>query len=158
MNIVLNRVDDRLVHGQVLSSWARRLQASRILVVDNALARDGLAEAFFAMSLPANMAVKILDVAQCVSFLQANDDGAPPNAILLMKNVQTVKELWDCGYRPASLNIGGMSAGASRRQLCRGIYAAEEEIELLRQFQRCGTEVYVQVVCAGNKMDLNDLI
>lgn len=100
----------------------------------------------------------IMDVAQCVSFLQANDDGVPPNAILLMKNVQTAKELWGSVYHPASLNIGGMSAGASRRQLCRGICAAQEEIELLRQFQRSGTEVYVQVVCAGSKMDFNDLI
>lgn len=158
MRIVLNRVDDRLVHGQVLSSWARRLQVSRIIVVDGALARDTLAETFFAMSLPSNIHVKIMDAAQFVSYLQTNEDGTGPNVILLMKNVQTVKELWDLGYRPPALNIGGMSAGSSRRQLCRGVYASEEEIQILRQLQKDGTEVFIQMVCAETKMDLNDLI
>lgn len=158
MNIVLNRVDDRLVHGQVLASWAKRLQVGRIIVADDILARDALAEAVFSMSLPGKTTIKIMDVAQCVSFLQSNDDGTPPPAILLMKNIQTVKALWDLGYRPDSLNIGGMSAGASRRQLCRGVYAAQEEIDLLRYFQREGTDVYVQVVWAENRVRLEDLI
>lgn len=158
MNVVLSRVDDRLIHGQVLCSWARKLQVSRILVVDDVLARDPLAEAVFTMSLPSGITVKTLSVAQCVSLLQSDDDGTPPPAILLMKNIQTFKELWDLGYRPESLNIGGMSAGASRRRLCRGVYASEEEIGLLQYFQSEGTAVYVQVVWAENRMDLNDLV
>ena len=55
----------------------------------------------------------------------------------------------------ASINIGGMAAGASRSQLCRGVYMSEEERRILRQMQTEGTEVYVQVVYAEAKTPLS---
>lgn len=158
MNIVLNRVDERLIHGQVLASWAKKLQAKQILVVDDQLAGDAFAETVLTMSLPKEINLKILDVVNGSAYIAANQNGNPPNTILLMKSPEIARRLWDMGYHPDSINIGGMAAGPARRHLCRSVYASDEELALFRMFQRSGTEVYIQVVHAESKIRVSDLL
>lgn len=157
MNIVLNRVDDRLVHGQILTSWVRKLQVRQILVIDDQLVTDPLMETVLKMSVPPDVELKILDIPRGSGYIAANQDGSGPNAILLMKNPTTAMRLWELGYRPESLNIGGMAAGPDRRQLRRGIYASNEEIDLFRRLDAAGTRVYIQVVYAESKLRISDL-
>ncbi|MCI9680238.1 MAG: PTS sugar transporter subunit IIB [Lachnospiraceae bacterium] len=158
MNIVLNRIDERLIHGQVLASWAKRLQVREILVIDDQLAHDPFAETVLTMALPSNINLKIFDVAKGSAYIQKEMDQTPPNTILLVKSPEVIKQLWDYGYHPDSLNIGGMSAGPSRRHLCRGLYAADNEISIFQELEDNGTKVYVQVVYGENKIHFRDLV
>lgn len=158
MNIVLNRVDERLVHGQILTSWVRKLRVQQILVVDDQLVSDPVMETVLAMSLPPDVQLKILDVARGSSFIAANQNGSGPDTILLMRNPAVANRLWELGYHFKSLNIGGMAAGLSRRHLRRSIYASEEEINLFRMFQENGAEVYIQVVSAETKIRVSDIV
>ena len=146
MNIVLNRIDERLIHGQVLASWAKRLQVREILVIDDHLAHDPFAETVLTMALPSNIN------------LQKEMDQTPPNTILLVKSPEVIQQLWNLGYHPDSVNIGGMSAGPSRKHLCRGLYAADSEISIFQELEHNGTEVYVQVVYGENKIHFRDLV
>ena len=52
MNIVLNRIDERLIHGQVLVSWAKKLSVRRIVIVDDRCAEDALAKTVLSLSVP----------------------------------------------------------------------------------------------------------
>lgn len=158
MNIVLNRVDERLIHGQVLASWAKRLQVREILVIDDQLANDPFAETVFTMALPSNINLKIFDIASGNTYIKEQADQTPPNTILLAKSPEIIKRLWDLGYHPDSLNIGGMSAGPARKHLCRGLYATDYEISILQEFENNGTEVYVQVVSGESKIQFRDLV
>lgn len=158
MNIVLNRVDDRLIHGQILTSWVRKLQVRQILVIDDQVVNDPVMGTVLTMSLPPDVELKIMDVPRGSSYIAANQNGSGPNTILLMKTPATAMRLWELGYRPESVNIGGMAAGPNRRQLRRGIYASEEEIDLFRRLNAGGTQVYIQVVYAENKIRVSDLI
>lgn len=148
MNVVLNRVDERLIHGQVLVSWAQKLQVRRILVVDDQLVYDELTKTVLTMSVPASIELKLMDVSHAVDYLRTNQDGTLPNTIVLARTPQVFKRLQEGGYQLTTLNIGGMAAGASRRHLCRGIYASQEEIAILQEFRRQGVDVYVQIVFA----------
>ena len=158
MNIVLNRIDERLVHGQILASWAKKLQVRQILVIDDQLANDQFAETVLTMALPANISLKIFDISKGILYIQEHADQTPPNTILLVKSPEVIKRLWNLDYHPASLNIGGMSAGPARKHLCRGLYATEEEISIFQELENSGTEVYVQVVYGENKIYFHDLI
>lgn len=154
----MSRVDERLIHGQVLASWAKKLQARQIVVVDDQLAGDSFAETVLTMALPREMELRILDVANGSAWIQGANDGTGPNTILLVKSPEVLAKLWELGYRPDQINIGGMAAGTSRRLLYRSIYASEDEIKLLRMFQEGGTEVFVQIVPAEPKIRLSDLL
>ena len=154
MNIVLNRVDERLIHGQVLVSWTKKLQVGRILVVDDQIVYDELAKTVLMMSVPADIELKMMDVSHAADYIRANQDGSPPNAIVLAKTPGVFRRLWDGGYHMTELNIGGMSAGASRRHLCRSIYASEEELAIMKELRLQGVDVYVQVVYAETKQEI----
>ena len=158
MNIVLNRIDERLIHGQVLASWAKRLQVREILVIDDHLAHDPFAATVLTMALPSNINLKILDIATGSAYIQKEMDQTPPNTILLVKSPEVIQQLWNLGYHPDSVNIGGMSAGPSRKHLCRGLYAANSEISIFQELEHNGTEVYVQVVYGENKIHFRDLV
>ena len=158
MNVILNRIDERLVHGQVLVSWIRKKGVRQLLVVDDRLANDKFAETVIRMSLPTDTQLRMLDVAQAGEYLRAHQDGTPPQTILLMRSPQTAKLLWDGGYRPAAINIGGIPAGPARHSLCSSVYATQEELDIFRTFIENGTEVFVQVVSAEPRIDLKTLL
>lgn len=152
MNIVLNRIDDRLIHGQVLVSWIKKLRVRQLLVIDDQLVDQQLAETVLIMALPVNIGLKILSVEEGGNYIQKYLDGKPPDTILLMRTPSVAKKLWDLGYEPKSLNLGGMAAGEKRRPLCRDLYASEEERELFREFRKAGIEVYVQIAFGEKKI------
>ena len=158
MNIVLNRIDERLIHGQVLASWAKRLQVREILVIDDQLAHDPFAETVLTMALPSNIILKIFDIATGSAYIQKEMDQTPPNTILLVKAPEVIQQLWNLGYHPDSVNIGGMSAGPSRKHLCRGLYATDSEISIFQELENNGTAIYVQVVYGENKIHFRDLV
>lgn len=61
MSVVLYRIDDRLIHGQVMTGWSRLYDAQRIIVVDNETAENSFLRQVMEMSVPRGMDVKILN-------------------------------------------------------------------------------------------------
>ena len=155
MNIVLNRIDERLIHGQVLLSWAKKLSVRQILIVDDRAAEDVLEKTVLSLSVPMGIELKILNCREALEYINSHLNGCYPNAIVLTRSPHAMKYLWDNGYRPESINIGGMAAGASRSLLCRGIYISEEERQMLRQMQLDGADIYAQVVYAEARVSLS---
>lgn len=155
MNIVLTRIDERLIHGQVLISWAKKLNVRQIIIADDQSAEDAMAQTVLALSVPIGIELRILSRRDALSYIKSRPSGGYPNTILLMRSPHAMKYLWDNGYRPSSINIGGMAAGASRSPVCRGVYMSEEERRILRQLQAEGADVYVQVVYAEAKAPLS---
>lgn len=152
MNIVLNRIDDRLIHGQVLVSWIKKLKVRQLLVIDDQLVNQRLAETVLIMGLPANTDLRILSVAEGSRYIREYLDGTPPDTILLMRTPSVAKKLWNLGYQPDAFNLGGMAAGEGRCPLCRDLYASDQERAWFREFQQAGTEVYVQVAFGEKKI------
>ena len=72
MNIVLNRIDERLIHGQVLVSWAKKLSVRRIVIVDDRCAEDALAKTVLSLSVPMGIELKILSCRDALPYLQAD--------------------------------------------------------------------------------------
>lgn len=158
MNIVLNRIDDRLIHGQLLASWTKKLSAKRIVVIDDQLAGDKFSEQIFLLSVPSHIDIKIFGVSQGAAYLLANNDKMGINTIVLLRMPKTARDLWELGYHPDELNIGSMSATASRHALKSNLYIADEEIDILKGLMEAGTRVFVQVVYAENRIDFKELI
>lgn len=158
MNVVLNRIDEWLIHGQVLASWTKKLKAKQILVVDEELVNDQFAETVLTMALPEGMGLKILDIVQASEYIREHEDGTAPNTILLVKRPETLWKLRKLGYRPEQINIGSMAAGPSRKYLSRNLYASDKEIQMLKAFETEGTPVYAQIVFGDSKKNFDELI
>ena len=63
MGVVLARIDDRLIHGQVTVGWCQKLRPDRILLADNAIAADEWQSEIYRCSVPPSIAVSVLSIA-----------------------------------------------------------------------------------------------
>ena len=153
MNILMTRIDERLVHGQILASWLRRLYIQSILVIDDDLITDEFGKLVFSMAVPPGVSIEVCSVNEGCRRLLRENDGSPPNTLVLLRRVNCLMSLWRGGYRPEEVNIGCMNAGPARHQLSRDVYASREELQCLRELLQSGTQVYLQTVYAEPRQD-----
>ncbi|MDQ3880438.1 MAG: PTS sugar transporter subunit IIB [Chloroflexota bacterium] len=153
MAIVLARVDDRLVHGQVLTGWVRELDARRIVVVDDAVARDGILREVIELAAPPDVDVEVRDVAGAVARLSelATDR---ERTILLVRSPATALALRRAGAPLRALNVGGVGAGPGRRRVHRTISLSPAEIADLRELEQLGTTVELRITPADRAVPL----
>jgi mannose/fructose/N-acetylgalactosamine-specific phosphotransferase system component IIB len=106
-DITLVRVDNRLVHGQILEAWVPFLRASCIVVVDDQVASDFFRETVIRMAVPRNVEVIIKSVKEFVKKFPFHEKGGI-KTIILFSTVGSVRRAFETGFRFAKLNIGNI--------------------------------------------------
>jgi PTS system mannose-specific IIB component len=158
----LFRVDNRLVHGQVLEAWVPALGLSRLLVADDEAAGDELTRTAMGLALPDRVALEVLTVAAAAARLRA--DG-PGGTLVLLREVadaaRLAEDLAVPGPLPTAplrrLNLGNVHFRAGRRPVAPTVYLDEQELQQLEALSRAGTEVEARAVPAERPLFLADL-
>ena len=145
MSLRLVRVDDRLIHGQVVAVWLRAIGADRIVIVDDTVARDDFLVEVLTLAAPSGVTVEVHDVATGAP--RVAELAAGPEAVfVLVKTPLAALALRRAGVVFDVLNVGGMGAGPGRRSLYRTISASDEEREAFREIEAMGTAVEIRIV------------
>ena len=145
MGLRLVRVDDRLLHGQVVTLWLKALGARRILIVDDRTARDDFLREVLELSAPAGTDVEIHDLASGIDAVREAEANPDP-IFVLMRSPVTALRLREAGVEFPLLNVGGIGAGPGRKPLYRNISASPEELDAMRQLEQMGTQVELRIV------------
>lgn len=160
MNIVATRVDERLIHGQVMASWSKRLQLARIAVVDNQIAKDDFMKTVLSMSAPAGMQIDILSVKGAANTVKSDADSA--NTMLLFKRIsaalELARELQGSSSKMAELNLGNLGSVPGRVQVTKNIFLSEEERTQIRELQDLGVNVFLQMLYTDPKVPVDDVL
>ena len=69
-NIVYARVDDRLVHGQVMTAWVLHTKASKVIIVDDKAAKDSFMKMIMKSAMPSSLELEVLSVSSAISYLK----------------------------------------------------------------------------------------
>ena len=157
MPIVLTRVDDRLVHGQVVVGWGRPLDLHRIVLVDDEVRDSPWEQELYRMAAPREIAVEFRSAAEAAGHL-ADWEAGRERVLVLTGSIDTVQEL--IGRMPGvirRLNLGGIHAGPGRRERLRYLYLSEGEIETLEALARDGLEIAAQDVPSSRPIGLGEL-
>jgi len=145
MGLRLVRVDDRLIHGQVVTLWLKALGARRILIVDDRTAHDDFLREVLELAAPAGTDVEIHDLATGIDRVREVAADAEP-VFVLMRSPVTALRLREAGVEFPLLNVGGIGAGPGRKPLYRNISASPEELDAMRQLEQMGTQVELRIV------------
>lgn len=156
LNIVLTRIDDRLIHGQVATAWSKITKATKIIVVDDAVAQDSFMQMVLKSAAPSSLKVEIYGVDDAVKILNKDDDGE--KILVLVKAPMTVLSLVKAGIGIKELNLGGMGARQGRKQLYKNISVSDEEREAFIELIRCGVNVFMQIVPDAKQIALDKLL
>lgn len=157
MPVVLARIDDRLVHGQVSVGWSRYLRAQRLLVVSDAAARDPSACALMEMGTPEGLAFECLPVSRAAR-RYADLDRGPDRTIVLGESPSIYLALAAAGAPVREVNLGGLHPPTGGLRLADGVAASPKEIEDLRALLACGIRIEVRPVPAGPAEDLEEIL
>lgn len=152
MSAVFFRIDDRLIHGQVMTGWSKVYNATRIFVVDDKTAGDAFLCQVMHMSVPKDYDVHILKVSDAVEAIK-ND---PPElrTIVLTKTPDVMLALMEGGVEMKELNLGGMGYAAGRKMVLRNIQVSPAELETLHAIAAKGARVFCQIVPDGKCIEL----
>lgn len=155
--IVLTRIDDRLIHGQVMTSWLNYTSANKIVIIDDALVSDMFMKNILASCLPANIALEIMNVEDASTrFLDGFDQ--KDKIIVLTKSPKTILELMENGVKFEKLNVGGMGANASRKKFYKNISASAEEKEAFKKIITLGCSTTIQIIAEDKAYDVSKLL
>lgn len=154
-NLVLVRIDDRLIHGQVMTAWLKVAPAKYVLAVDDAVAADEFLSEIMAAAAPPGLKVQVTTVEKAVEVLTRP---LPQRTYLLVKTPITLTRLMEAGVELTEVNVGGMGVNQSRKPLYKNIAASPEELDAFRSMVAAGVKVTFQIVPAEHSYDFNAVV
>lgn len=157
MSIVLIRVDDRLIHGQVLMGWTRALDINHALVADDQAAADPMQGPLMRMAAPTGLTVTILPVEDAAAALQ---DGRyeKDRIIVIVRGPETLVRLHTDGLEFTKVNVGNVRSGEGRTRLTKEVHASPAELDHWRYLDDAGVALLAQWLPDQKRTDLNPLV
>lgn len=156
MPINVARIDDRLIHGQVITTWVKNYDIEQVLVINNKVANDKVQQSVLTMSAPPGLKVLVFGVQEFIEILKKTT--IKKRTMLLFTNSIDVDALVDGGLSLEKLNVGGMRMQDGRHQLSRAVSVTPEEEQAFRSLIAKNVVVEVQMVPKDPIVDLKTLL
>lgn len=156
MPINVARIDDRLIHGQVITTWVKNYDIEQVLVINNKVANDKVQQSVLTMSAPPGLKVLVFGVQEFIEILKKTT--IKKRTMLLFTNSIDVDALVDGGLSLEKLNVGGMRMQDGRHQLSRAVSVTPEEEQAFRNLIAKNVIVEVQMVPKDPIVDLKTLL
>ena len=127
-NILLTRIDNRLVHGQVGVSWTATLGANLILVADDDVAKDSLQQRLMKMVADAQgVDIRFFSIEKTINVIEK---ASPRQKIFIIcKTPKEVRRLVDGGVPIETVNVGNMHYSEGKKQISKKVYVDDEDLE-----------------------------
>lgn len=142
-NLVLTRIDDRLIHGQVMTAWIKNKGATQVVIVDDGTANDEYMVEVLEMAIPEEIAIGIFTKEEGVQFFSQELDEP---TILLVKGPEALNYLVDNGIEINEVDVGGMGTRPNRSVLYKNISTSKEENEAFQSLLEKNVNVFIQVM------------
>ena len=151
------RIDDRLIHGQIVASWISVLGCSTIVVADDKAAGDPLQSMLLEMAVPPGITLKVLNLENAASWL--NDPGVERSMVLVvLRNVESALALVDKGVEVEEINVGNVSADPKKTKYSKSVWLDQTDIENFQKLKDKGIYLEVRVVPSEKGTDLFSLL
>ncbi|PWF99407.1 PTS system mannose/fructose/N-acetylgalactosamine-transporter subunit IIB [Levilactobacillus bambusae] len=157
LTIKLARIDSRLIHGQVVTGWARVAQPNRILVVDDTVAQDSLQKTLLKQAAPAGMKVNCITVEKMIQIW-----GDPKfdviKALVLTKGPEAMAEMVKGGVSIPEVNVGNMTFEDGKTVIASNLAVSQEDVDAFNYLHDQGVKLSRQMVPGDSAVDVMDLL
>jgi mannose/fructose/N-acetylgalactosamine-specific phosphotransferase system component IIB len=145
MSLALYRIDDRLIHGQVVVGWGQPLDSSFIVLVDDEVRDSEWEQDLYRMGVPPHIEVIFASVEEAAAKLP-EWEGDSRVGILLVGDIDTAEALVSRSDRVRKLNVGGIHHRTGRSERLRYVYLTDDEAARLKKLAARGIDVTAQDV------------
>lgn len=158
MGVVLLRVDERLIHGQVVVGWGSQLHPDRIVVVDDEVARSSWERDLYALGAPPEIEVVFADVTEARRHFAAWK-ASEQRTVVLTRDLATMRRLAEAGMLAGEeINVGGIHYAPGRREVLPYVFLSDEDEEHLRVLGASGARVSARDLPGSRRVSLEELL
>ena len=153
--ITLARVDDRLVHGQVMQVWTKGHGTNAAYVIDDATAADEfMKEIYESTQSTGGLAIKVFSSDSIVDEWNKNQFGND-NVALIFKSIAYAKKAVDGGVPIKELNVGGIAIKPDTTKVIESVGLSKDDAELCKALDAAGVKVYFQKIPSSENVSLS---
>ncbi len=152
MDIQLVRIDDRLIHGQVVVGWVKALHIQRMVVVNDAIANNAMQKTLMEMAVPSGLRVSFFTVEESVE--ACRKDVGKERTLLLFSNPSDVLSYLQKGGARTAINIGGMHFCEGKKQVAKTVCVSSDDVAAFKELNEMGLELEVRAVPGDAKETL----
>ncbi|MGD6771677.1 PTS system mannose/fructose/N-acetylgalactosamine-transporter subunit IIB [Staphylococcus simulans] len=157
MMIIANRIDGRLIHGQVANLWATKLNITRFMVIDDEVAQSTIDKQGLKLATPAGVRLSVLAVAKAAENILAGRYDSQ-RLMVIAKKPDRFLELINQGVDLDVLNVGNMSQTDETKSITRSINVTDKDINDFKAIQQKGVKITAQMVPNDKAEDFMTLI
>lgn len=143
-NILLTRIDDRLLHGQVVISWIPHLKVNEVIIVDEEYSSDEFLKNIIKESSPDNIITNVFSPKETAKYLE--DEFINHKVLILSRNIENIEKMLEFNIELKKINIGNLCYKESRSKQIGYIFLSEREYETLKKIEQSGITVEVQML------------
>jgi PTS system mannose-specific IIB component/fructoselysine and glucoselysine-specific PTS system IIB component len=155
---VLFRVDERLIHGQVVVGWGERLHMDRIVVIDDELCTSAWEQELYCLGVPPAVDTVFTSVPDARRALPAWR-GDPRRLIVLVRNLETLSRLAEGGlFSGEEINLGGIHFAPGRERVLPYLFLNQGEREMLRDIAAEGALLSARDLPGSKAVPLQELL
>lgn len=157
MSIVLTRIDNRLIHGQVLETWVPYVHANCIVVANDDISRAPLKRLMMESSVPSRIRVEIGTVEEIVALYNSNSL-ADCKTLLLFGTTADALRAYQEGLLYRHLNLGNLHAGDGRTRLSCTLFLDTADLDDLRELDQAGVVITARCIPADSVRPWHKLV
>lgn len=155
-NILLTRIDNRLVHGQVGMTWTNTLGANLVVVANDEVATDSVQQNLMDMVLPETVQIRFFTLEKTIRII---GKAAPHQKILLVVKIpEDALTLVEGGVPIEFLNIGNLHFSEGKQQLSSTVSVDKNDVETFRKLNQLGVKMEVKGIPSERGQDLMNLL
>lgn len=154
-SILLTRIDNRLIHGQVATQWNSTLGANLILVANDDVAGNKMRQNLMNMAAPTGVATRFFSLQKTIDVIHK---ASPKQHIFLVaENPSDVLTLVKGGVPIRKVNIGNMHMSEGKRQVATSVAVDDADVAAFKELQDLGVELEIRRVPSTPAEDINKL-
>lgn len=153
MDIVLARIDDRLIHGQVATIWSKETKCQRIIVCNDDVEKDSIRRILLEQVAPPGIRANVVGIDKAIRVYN-NPKYKDDKVLFLFTNPTDVVRMIEGGVDIKSVNIGGMSFKEGKKQITSVVSVNDTDIEAFKELNKKGIELEIRKVPSDSKVDL----
>ena len=153
-NVILARVDDRLIHGEVVTAWIPTKRATRIIIIDDEVAADQFNVRVVKALAPEGTKCFVYTVDRATEKLMVPDE----RLLLLAKTPITFNRLIKANVPLKEVNLGGAGIRGKRQPFINNVSLDPDEVIACEEMQKAGCRVYYQLVPEQGVTEIGDAL
>ncbi len=158
MSIVLFRVDERLIHGQVVVGWGERLNIDRFIVVDDELSESAWEQELYCLGVPASIDSIFVPVAEARRSIEDWSHDSRRHVVLI-RDIATLARVAEGGIlKDVEINLGGIHHAPGRERLLPYLSLNAREKDMLREIEASGAHLCARDLPSTRPIGLNSLL